>query len=628
MRCALSSTDLRAGLLVLLLALYWGHAAAQPLLLRDAHPGAAVLTGRPSLRSSVPDTLQISAAAPFIDDFAYRGPEPDSQRWFVPPQFIDVPRVQLDAAADPPTFGAAMFDGATRSGAPYLLSSLGAGLADRLFSHYIDLSAYSPADSVRLTLFLQPQGRGEAPEGTDSFRVSFRAQPGSPSEFVRVLKVTGSSLRPFRQYSIPLLDPAFFHATFQMRFESFGSLNGKLDQWALDYVYLGVNRRAGDTTYIDLAPVRIESPPLGTYTAIPLHQYNGSPVMTDWQARIRNFSASPLTANVSAALSDPVGNTAFSPVFIRQQSLSLAPLAMAQPQFLPFSDQAFAVPGVFDLALTVASPTDTRLENNTLPFRMRIDSLLAYDDGEADATFGLNQTGSFGIRVDLDAPDTLTALWAHFVPSLYYNPVNSQLRSLENQPFRIVVWGDPHPDSILFDQLGGVKVQYAGTVDGYVRYAFSRPVNVPARFWIGIQQQNEAPLGLGYDLSYDRDALSFWDSLGTWKPLRLNGALMIRPEFYRPGALPAAADAAVLPAVRLMPNPLTGREIRISGLPPGGLYRPFLMDLQGRICWEAETGGDRFELPAGLLPGLYLWGHRVYRGAHAEAVRLEKLIIR
>ncbi|GAB4413538.1 MAG: hypothetical protein OHK0039_20570 [Bacteroidia bacterium] len=605
--------------------------AAQPVLHSDeSWRGTAWVRPADIARAGTPDTLQVSAAQPFFDDFAYDGAEPDSLRWFVPPRLIDVPHLTRGLAVDPPDWGAATFDGSRRDGEPYNPGNITNGTADRLFSHYLDLSGYDASSGLVLSFFLQPQGLGEKPESIDSFYVYFRTPNPPPADYERVLAIAGSSLKAFRQYLIPIDRPQFLHAGFQLRFESHGSQNGPLDLWHLDRVYLAPGRSLADSTSRDQAITGMKTSPLAPYTALPVQVFQEQTgAMQPFEVGVSNLAATTGARTLVATLSEPLRQTPLSPVFERQQALNLAPRIRSAAGFDAFGEQSLTGIAALEVTAYFDGGGDAHPGNDTLRTRYRIDSLLAYDDGEADAAFGLNKARGFGVRVDLPQPDSLTAIWICFQPEVIYNQVSGLITYMKGQSFRLAVWYAPHPDSLLLQQLGGISVQYGDAPNTYIRYRLTRPLAVPETFWVGVQQTNDLPLGVGYDFGSDRDAYCYWDSSGVWKTLRLGGALMIRPELYNTQPLPAAvqdrSDAATL--LRVYPQPLYRGETAYVALPDRpGRYTARICDLAGRCC--AQVQGDRPVVPATLAPGLYLWEHRWQSQGGDFIIQREKVLIR
>ncbi|MEM7655935.1 MAG: hypothetical protein AAF399_07390 [Bacteroidota bacterium] len=591
--------------------------SAQPVLQSDADWPVGELQLRPlpaSLRGATPDTLSISAANPFWDDFSWQGQEPDSQWWFTGPSLIDVPQLNNQHAVNPPSWGVATFDGRDRQGRPYNVGSLSSGTADRLFSHYLDLSGQSPGNNWVLSFFLQPQGRGEKPEPTDSFFVYFRTPNAPPNDFEKVFAIGGSSIRDFQAYSIELDQARYFHTGFQLLFESVGSLNGALDEWQLDYVYLAPNRSLGDTTFADRSPTALTASPLFPYTAMPLSQYlNQSGVMQDFGVEVSNLGSNAQSTEVGVKLEEALNQTPLVPVFQQDRTLTVGPRTTLAVGFEAFDFQPLDELAALDLSIQTSSNGDQFPENDEVLFRLPLDSVLAYDDGEADVGFGLNQSLGYGIQVDLAEPDSITAVWISFQPQLIYNPIDGTVSYLNEQSFRLLIWDDPHPDSILHVQLGGIKVQYGDRPNHFERYAVGDPIPVPTTFWVGVQQVDSKPLGVGYDFNFNSDRRTFYDSLGNWVNVSLGGSLMIRPEFFNPFQVPAnVEEVRTSSPVRVFPNPLDGQSLTVA-FPEswlGETVEVHLMDLQGRQLFQQHfrpltEAQPVLSLPVSLPAGWY-----------------------
>lgn len=113
---------------------------------------------------------------PFFEDFKQKDIYPDTARW------IDYyTYVNLDFPYLPPTWGAATFDVIDATGNVYGDANALLFVADHLTSRPIRMDsvfdqtprALSPADSVYLSFYYQPQGRGNDPQKKDSLVLEF-----------------------------------------------------------------------------------------------------------------------------------------------------------------------------------------------------------------------------------------------------------------------------------------------------------------------------------------------------------------------------------------------------------------------------------------------------------------------
>lgn len=580
-----------------------------------------------SARASAPDTLSIAGGNAFFDDFTYTGPLPDSTRWFLSGSDIEAPYVNAHRAINPPTWGVASFDGTNRFNEPYNTASLSNGLCDRLTTHYIDLAPFQAADDLKLSFALQAQGKGEAPEVTDSFFVYFYLPELNQQD--QVFAAAGSANGAFKQVIIPINKPEYFRTQFQVIFESHGSQNGKLDEWHLDYVYLNAGRTGQDTFFHDIAPTEVLHPPLSPYTAIPMAHFDpGSNFMRPYRIGFNNLSLLNKAPIVQAEITDPKGSNPFVGLYAQDQVLQLPSLSRRDLLYNAFSNQYFLQAGEISLSVAVPSSNDLVNSNNILRETYRIDSVFAYDDGEADRSIGLNKAWGLANRFIIQQPDTLKAIWISFVPTMNFNPVTTATTYMENQVFRLTIWKDAHPDSIAAQQIAGAKVKYGDQPDHFERFALTEPIAVSDTFWVGIVQASATPLGIGFDTQYEGKGLVWRDSSGVWTPIREKGVLMVRPELQsRTNFGPAAVEQVMAgKPFQILPNPVRDFQLSIHYQGPVlSLYQGRLFSVDGVTIATYERvllpGENRFELPT-LPPGLYFWQH--YDG---QAVYSEKIIL-
>ncbi|HYG49278.1 MAG TPA: hypothetical protein VD905_00170, partial [Flavobacteriales bacterium] len=301
-------------------------------------------------------------------------------------------------SVSPPTLGVATFDGFDENGYPYDFSLPGSeGYADLLTSKPIDLGAHSPADSVYLSFFYQPEGYGETPEGEDSLILEINYPAMGPNTWEHVWSVPGGALQNFKQVLIPFTKPAWYTKGFRFRFKNYAVLSGSIDHWHLDYVYLNQFRTAVDTNRDDVAFVYQGSTLLdNNYLSMPLSHYATDPVgfMRD------TVSVFQRNNNVGARL---VG---FNNMFVSHEGTllytvnnpatpSIAGLTNFKTQF------NVALAGVvYDTSLVDScaerydvefvhqtTPDDCR-SNDTMRFSQVFSNYYAYDDGSAESAYG------------------------------------------------------------------------------------------------------------------------------------------------------------------------------------------------------------------------------------------------
>ncbi|MEM6264710.1 MAG: hypothetical protein AAGI38_19515 [Bacteroidota bacterium] len=592
---------------------------------------------QPASRSTLKDTLTISSSQPFFDDFS-SGKQPDSTKWDLETGNLTFryPTLTRQMAIEPPSLGVATFEGSTAAGIPYRFD-FSNGPADRLESHYIDLSAFGPGDNVLLTFFLQPQGLNVRPMQDDFFRV-YANPVQDDGTLTQIYEQQGSTLTPFKQISIPITNPDFFHTRFYLAFESEGDLNGLLNAWHLDYVTLGVNRSARDTVYKDVSVLYPTKPAFAPFTALTYQEYRTSTYNQIFDMVVSDLSNDFNSVQFRTSVLDPVGgnplmgsgyNLLLSPNFPQRRHNTVGPLRYSDTQSLNSPPAA-----CFQLIHQVALTNDARPENDILTEHVRLDSIIAYDDGEADAIYGLTIARGFGMQFELQEPDSIMAVWISFAPLIDYR----QGQSLEGKPFRINIWDEPHPDSLLYQQLSGVQIVYGDSTDHFQRYPLSRPISVSETFWVGVSQFDNVPIGVGYDLTNNNNSLVYWDSLGRWINSNLNGTLMIRPEFrnvkFNGPPVIASQEKVTMPDfpdVKVYPNPLTDNTLHLAIKAPVTDHSIRLLDLGGREVFADSqklygTQKVTYSLP-GMIPGGIYFLHQTYSVNGRVYRQTDKLLI-
>jgi len=555
---------------------------------------------------------------PFFDSFAAESKQLDTALWFNPGTVF---RYRF-SAHNPPDVGTAVMDGANHLYQPYLTLSR-ADYADSLESHYIDLSGFSPADSLYLSFSYQCGGKLLQPGEGDSLVLYLRRS--TDSAYVNVWSTVGNLPDSvFYRAMIPLRDRQWFHTRFQIKFRNIANLAGAYDAWHLDYILLDRNRSATDTSFDDTGIQVTTGSAFAPYTALPRFQYQAiaSP-MTPFSATARHLQNQQQSRLFDLFVTDGVSGQQLSTV-PAPQNLTFAAFATQTVNYPPLNRETFSnLASSYRLTFQLGQAGyDFNRANDTLSLEFRIDSLLAYDDGEAEAGYGLNSGRGFGQRIELQQPDTLKAVWMSFVPSIY---------NFERRGIFLTIWKDASRDSIQFQDLNA-KISYGGAPNVYIRYPVWPPQPLGLISYVGLIQTDNRSVNIGYDDSYSgATPLIYRDSSGVWRPSRLTGALMIRPELasgkFDLSSVPDDVRFQPL-ALSVFPNPSAQTSLNLSL--PAGLYlevRVQVMDIQGREVLAAYTPelaqGLRFDLADDLANGLYtvqVWAHQTNgQWAHGTA---------
>ncbi len=548
-----------------------------------------------------PDLCQDSATVYFvaniesyslwIDNFAYR-----NNRY----------------AVDPPTIGVATLDPLDEEGFPYEFNTLGIyGEADVLTSKPIYMA--SALDSVYLSFQYQPEGYGNQPEPEDSLVLEFYA-PDS-LKWYHVWSTPGKNLHDFRRVQMRIIEPQFLKDGFQFRFRNYATLSGALDHWHIDYVYLDDLRSFDDTLMKDFAFRYPSFGLLEEYTAMPWKHFKWNPA-----SYMRNSVTLPAYNGSNdpkfigpgrqqiwfdGVLTDNFAYTITSPNVAGLSAINMVYEVNSAPNNFVFNSLADDTCATFDVihALSTSTLPEFLNENDTVRYTQHFENYYAYDDGSAEAAFGLIGEDGFSAKLaykfTIAQPDTLRSLLMCFVPSVE----NASLRT-----FWPTVWADAGgvPGSIIHQSsdLPFHKPIYLDGPNTYAEYYFDNEMPlVSGTYYIGWEQQDKEVLNIGFDRNIDNSDKIFFNVLGTWIPTSQQGSLMIRPVFTsEKDNLTSVENLEEIP-VRIYPNPSSGRFV-LDGMEAEDAI--WMLDISGRDVSTEISKTSFAEYDASLLPaGIY-----------------------
>lgn len=499
------------------------------------------------------DTVEL----PFIDDFSAPGPFPDNNKWMPTSNSVFVNRT---FGRNPPTLGVATFDGLKSTGYPYKpLVNSGASNADTLTSKFIRLDsivsppvAITPADSVYFSFSYQPKGFGHTPLNTHTLLLDFYNPTTQSWSTVLTLTRTGNSAKDstFTRVMIPIKDANYFKKQFQFRFRNKNTGSGAVNHWHIDNVYLGKDRGKTDTSSTDLAYVYQAQTLLEKYTAMPYNQYTGASQMaTNSYLTIRNNDRFTTNFTGFMRVSDNIGTSVLYDTTGSDNALPFATNGyVSNPDIIDFMNSTvssdisnFSYNNGNPLSDSITyfvkhymrtSAGDKIKANDTVVYEQKFHNYFAYDDGTAELAWGLQ--GTFGaesaVQFNMANPDTLRAV------DIFFNPV-SNITSISSLTFGLRVWSDGGgvPGSAIYDDNNSTSRNPAFLPWGhnvFVRYYLNYPLIMNAgTFYVGMKQEDQAILNVGFDQNTNTQNKLFYNTSGTWTNSSFKGSLMIRPVF-------------------------------------------------------------------------------------------------
>ena len=546
---------------------------------------------------------------PVFEDFTGYSIYPDNNLWLDSEVYIN-----NTMCTSPISRGVATFDALDKTGMPYdPYNSVDFRYADSLTSRPIDLSGHTPADSLYLSFFYQPQGNGYFPLPADSFILYMKIVYG---DWLPVWQVAGTTIQPFTQVMIPITDTLYFHSTFQFRFVNIAALNFADANWNLDYIRLDANRNMNDTEIADVAFSADPSYLLNDYTSMPYRQFYANITAeraTQFVDSIHNdYLATPVTVNYTfSATALNTGTVLQVPV---TNTTTISPSTI-QPIANPAYTTTIPPPGYYDkvvfenqyyigsTGLTGSIPNDTIIKDQVF------DNYLAYDDGTAEQSYYItlfsSLPGYIAIEHHLNIPDTMRGMAIYF---------GRQGADAYDKIFSIVVYSSlagvngATADNIVYES-DFLNPGYIDTINHFWIYSLDSAIALPAgTFYAGVfipAESGSDSLYFGLDVNRIGGNHAYYNVLSAWSPSLIHGAIMMRP------ILGKNITSSEIPGLKSLPT----HEWTISPNPasdkltitfPGDLKADYqVTNITGiRVLSGLVNSGTAIDISA-LAPGMY-----------------------
>ncbi len=478
---------------------------------------------------------------------------------------------------------------------------------------------FTPADSVYLSFFYQPQGLGDPPESSDSLLVDFY-NPVLDS-WNMVYGISGTKLHDFKPVLIPVTDNDYLKTGFRFRLRNIVSitsndevlgLRANVDHWNIDYVMLDKGRHKYDTAFKDAAFITPAPNVLKDLTAMPWKHYvkiqaSESPWKNTIETQHKNLYEQELPGEdgVYTKRDFKIKNYKYDKSFnnfdggfffmgpLKTQTFNVELTERPNENIFPgiFDDDS----AKFEMIhyLTVDDTFNINKRNDTVTHMQKFHNYYAYDDGSAEAGYGLVGTkyGKVAYQFNSYKEDSLKAIY------IYFNQDYDDTTTTIN--FKLTIWDDNNgvPGDTLYSRYS----EYPNT-DDYYKPVFKglnhyyplylqEPVAVSGTFYVGWEQFYEIFLNVGFDKNNDASEHLYYNTQGIWASSERPGALMMRPVF---GELPPKTkvenhDQPSEDHVKLFPNP-ADRQVNIKLSPGIDKYNLniSIYDIQGRLIKTFE----------------------------------------
>lgn len=558
--------------LFLLPLLLWGQfLSAQEEMLSPLNGNPVLIEKHLENDPALKNRMMLNSALnlPFYDDFSLPGPYPNTNNWHNSQSVY----INDHFGIAPPTIGVATFDGLKRNGYPYNAGATsGSSFSDTLLSQPIRLDSVTtqlvsitPADSVYLSFYFQPKGRGDAPESGDQLYLDFYNPTFNSWTSVWIKNGYNPGLdSAFNRVMIPIKDTAYFKNGFRFRFRNKSTLCGAVDMWHIDQVYLNKARTKNDTLLPEIAFVYPVKSLLANYSQMPFEQFTGvSDMKSNIGAWLRNNGNGPVNITTHFSITDNNGtivkqntngsnnlNPYQTSGYCNDPSLIFPAINYTYNNGIAFSDSTS-----YRIKFYVTA-TDTNRRNDTARYVQKFNNYFAYDDGSAEGGYGINAyNGAMAVKYTLNTADVLRSVDIFFDPIINVNLI-------QNSSFRIAIWGDNagSPGNLLYKD--SLTLPYFST-NGYNmfnRYQLSSPIqfNSPMTIYVGYIQTLNQPLNVGIDLNTNNQTKNYYNVGNGWLQSNFQGSLMIRPVFgdsLRAIGIKPTIDNNLESTISIFPNP-------------------------------------------------------------------------
>jgi len=547
---------------------------------------------------------------PFFDDFSNSSLLADTGSWNDAFAFVN-----NNFSVNPLTNGVATLDALDEVGSIYsnAVFSPNTFVADVLSSHPINLD-YPASDSIYLSFLYQAGGLCDLPEEEDSLMVDFYASDSS--EWINVWRIPGSELHPFKHVMIPVSEDRFLSSGFMFRFRNRASLprnsetpdkRSNVDYWHVDYVRLDRNRTAADTILRDVAFNTPITSIFKELSAVPWSHFEQA-----YNTTLAPFVSAQYRNNDSIARNVTRSLTIEEPLYGESQ-LDDEPTAQDIPAF---EETVVDFGFLYDLDFNRGDSALVRFKaairtdefdpkvNDTVIYDQLFRDYYAYDDGSAEAGYGLRgdgtEYGMVAIRHYSYEADMLGGVY------IYFNQVYDSL-NMKDYTFNLMVWSDSdgYPGTAIWDDETIYRPRYTPTYTGFVKYEFTQPVPVNGPFHVGWRQYKPYTLNMGLDKNSDPDSPVMYFNMGTWASSEAPGMVLFRPFLYEPLTGIDQTAASDLTPLNVYPNPASER-IWLQ-VPPGlkGEDIPvYIYDSSGRQLHHTVLRSNSLDVSA-YAPGLY-----------------------
>lgn len=474
------------------------------------------------------DTLEL----PFFDDFSAPYMFPSQDKWA--DNFVFVNNT---FSTQQITSGFATLDALDGSGRLYETLSSFVSEADRLTSRPINLQ-YQPSDNIYMSFFYEAGGLSDIPEANDSLVLRFWAP--EEGKWFSVWKAPSKVANGFKPVIIRIDNLKFLKKGFRFSFVNYVSLSsastdpsmaGNCDIWNLDYILIAKNRSPDDIIPPDVAftlPVRSV---LKTFEEMPWNQFRqvflaemGRPYIT---VNYRNNDKIIRNITRDFRITDVYKNNVVHSYTTGAVNIEPSKSVTYNTELIYTYNSSNTDSALFQIKCILTTDAFDRKQNDTIIYYQRFGRHFAFDDGTAEAGYGINGLGSrnamVAYRFKSFIPDTLRAVQICF---------NDSYLNANQRAFDLMIWANNKgvPGNVLYTK-EDVLASPGDGINGFYTYVINDPFEINGEFFVGWRQRSETFLNAGFDLNTPHNGRQLYYLSGEWNVSQMAGSIMIRPVF-------------------------------------------------------------------------------------------------
>lgn len=405
----------------------------------------------------------------------------------------------------------------------------------------------------------------------------------------------------FKQVMIPINDLQYFKDNFYFRFYNYASIvtsslpsnRSNEDNWNIDMVYLDKNRTRTDLSYPMLTFSGQRPSFLNRYQAIPYTQYRINPssfIKEQLELDVANLDKEQHQASYYYSVKQIGGSQYYErhldAVTINPylQSGFLSCPESGESPACPYVGQLFALDPLIDSASYlikhyVYDSTCNPPLVDSMVYRQGFYNYYAYDDGIPEMGYGVEPAnGEFAMRFELAQPEKICGVQLLF---------NRTLNDANLKYFDIAIWKDQNgkPGEEIYRFANQRPSWDEGQPYRFTYYEFDESFTLSGIFYIGLIQQSNGLINIGFDASIDNSQYCFYNVNGAWMPSQMSGTLMIRPVVGKSYYI--GLDENPTAEMQLYPNPASS-TLHIGGLTNNQPCQISIYDLTGKRIYQSS----------------------------------------